>query len=530
MPSLQARQEKIQNKRKQSSFRDFLLEVASRYTINLHRNQWQLARYPNNDRTVHIIPEKEYAALGNQVNDLHYDNNRPFFEQFRDLRLRHKHPHQLTFKQNENADFADVVFGVKNAYLSFTLGNQAENIAYSTVVYTHCNDIYNCVKVTNNSQNIYYCKSVTQSFNVFYSRYINNSSDIRFSSNLTGCKECLFCDNLVNQQYCIENVTYEKDIYLQKKTEILNQKDKFDSYFARVSNTATNYDADNCQGEWVSFSSNIENGYYVTRATNGRNMMFVDGINHANNYYDVFEAGVNSDDFYAVSNAGTGSNHLYCSRQVESSSHLFYCYYMEHCSYCLGCIWLKNASYCILNKQYSKDERHDLVDQIFSTMEEKWVLWLVGPGWINPFYFNDTAAYMIDDSFTKEEVTKLWYLRRDEPIKVDIPADAEVMKVSELGKFEWRKNTLSWVVAKPACSTDRDPGQQINNLDSSVATLSQNDEKKRDIDPAILSKIIVDEQGNYYRIIQMEYDFLMKYALPLPRKHRLDRMKENFRL
>jgi hypothetical protein len=28
------------------------------------------------------------------------------------------------------------------------------------------------------------------------------------------------------------------------------------------------------------------------------------------------------------------------------------------------------------------------------------------PGSMNPFYFNDTAAYLIDDTFTKEEVTK----------------------------------------------------------------------------------------------------------------------------
>ena len=30
---------------------------------------------------------------------------------------------------------------------------------------------------------------------------------------------------------------------------------------------------------------------------------------------------------------------------------------------------------------------------------------------MNPFYFNDTAAYMIDPSFTKEEVTKLLQLK-----------------------------------------------------------------------------------------------------------------------
>jgi hypothetical protein len=491
--SLDIWQKKIQEKRKKTPFRDFLLEVASWYTINLHRHQWFLTRYPDNGRTPHVILENTYASLGNQMRDHSYQLDLWFFEQFRDLRLDHQHPHQLTFKQNENSDFSDVVFGAKNAYLSFTLWNHAENIAYSTVVYTHCSNVYNSVKVTNNSQNVYYCKSVTQSFNVYYSRYINNSSDIWFSSNLTGCRNCIMCDDLVNQQYCIQNISYDKVTYEQKKEALLSDKSSFDEYFACVNNIAVNYDADNCHGEWVSFSTNIDNGYYVTRASNGRNMMFVEGINHANNYSDVFEAGVNSDDFYAVSNAGTWANHLYCSRQVESSSHLFYCYYMENCSYCLGCIGLKNASYCILNKQYTKEDRYVMLDRIFSRMEEEWILWLVWPGWINPFYFNDTAAYLIDPSFTREEVTKLWYLRRDEPIKVDIPAAANVVKVADLANYEWFD--FQWL---------------------------------RQIDATILEKIIVDDGGNYYRIIRMEYDFLVKHRLPLPRKHWLDRMKENF--
>ncbi len=40
---------------------------------------------------------------------------------------------------------------------------------------------------------------------------------------------------------------------------------------------------------------------------------------------------------------------------------------------------------------------------------------------MNPFYFNDSAAYLFDPSFTKEEVEKEGFLWRDEPIRVDIP-------------------------------------------------------------------------------------------------------------
>lgn len=43
------------------------------------------------------------------------------------------------------------------------------------------------------------------------------------------------------------------------------------------------------------------------------------------------------------------------------------------------------------------------------------------PGKINPFYFNDTMAYLIDDSFSREEVEKDGYLWRDDAIRIDIP-------------------------------------------------------------------------------------------------------------
>jgi hypothetical protein len=41
---------------------------------------------------------------------------------------------------------------------------------------------------------------------------------------------------------------------------------------------------------------------------------------------------------------------------------------------------------------------------------------------MNPFYFNDSAACLIDDTFSKEEAIKAGFLRRDAEIKVDIPA------------------------------------------------------------------------------------------------------------
>ena len=94
---------------------------------------------------------------------------------------------------------------------------------------------------------------------------------------------------------------------------------------------------------------------------------------------------------------------------------------LQGCSFCIGCIGLKNMSYCILNTQYTKEEWEVLAEKIFATMEADGTLGDFFPASMCPFYFNDTLAYLIDDSFTKEEVEAEGYLWRDEPIRADIP-------------------------------------------------------------------------------------------------------------
>ena len=208
---------------------------------------------------------------------------------------------------------------------------------------------------------------------------------------------------------------------------------------------------------------------------------------------------------------------------------------LSECSFCLWCIGLENKSYCILNKQYSKEEWYDKVDEIFWQMDTDWILGEFFPASMNPFYFNDTAAYLIDSSFTKEEVVAKWYLWRDEPIKVDIPEWAQIVKTNELGEYEGRMIGTDFYPStgsqtphdidhpnKPTTTSGPPP------LSGRMQELQQ--ESKRHIDPSILKKIIQDPEGNIYRIVPMEYEFLMKHGLPLPRKHRLDRMKENFKI
>jgi hypothetical protein len=82
---------------------------------------------------------------------------------------------------------------------------------------------------------------------------------------------------------------------------------------------------------------------------------------------------------------------------------------------------------------------------------------------------------------------------RDDKIKVDISETAEIVETKNLLSYQGFDSNGNWK-----------------------------------INPEILKKVIVDSNGNYYKIVPMEYDFLVKYELPLPEIHWIERIKLGF--
>ena len=493
MTSLQSRQSKIKAKRMQTPFREFALEIASWMPFALTKNNGVVSRYPA-ERITKVVSNKDFESIRNDVPSIQTDG-KDFFTTLE--KLFTSIPMSATIQQGKNdaTEYADSVLNSKSVYLAFGAFEACSYIAYSALVTNNCSYIFNSMQITNSCENIYYSKAIDKSSNIYYSKFIINSSNIRFSSNLTGCRDCIGCQDLQNVSYHINNKQYTKDAYEEYRTMMMQKTNLFEEKYALVSNTSLNAGSKNSTWNGILFSSDIENGYYVTRANKWRNLVLITGENSDSNLYDCCDTGINAVDFYGVQAGWTNANNYYCVSQCESCFNIYYSYYLHNCSYCIGCVGLKNKSYCIFNKEYSKEEREQNANEIFAQMDADGTLGKFFPGSMNPFYFNDTAAYMIDPSFTKEEVEKLWYLRRDEPIKVDIPASAEVVQTSELDQYEWFDSQWKW-----------------------------------SIHSSILKKIIIDTQGNYYRIVQMEYDFLVKHGLPLPRKHWLDRLKKHFDL
>lgn len=495
MTNLQHRQSKIQEKRKQTPFRDFLMEIASWRNLMFYKLPLWTSKYPQYPwREMNLVTHGKDTNLWYSFLDI--DETQSFLDQFSYLYYHHEFPLVNHYWPQENAQRWDEVWWANNVYLSVSAWDNAENVLYTFKWESSVRNVVSCVNVTQNCENVYNSKTIRSSYNVFFSRFIYNCRDIWFSDNLLGCSECILCSNLQDQSYCIENKNYSKEEYMKKKNEILKMKEKFESYYNGLSlqwavrlchNVKSWYALYNC--------SDVENAYELSNLNRARNILYSDGGNDSSDCYDVIDVATDrTHHLYAVMWQAFG-DHIYCSVNTTESSNIYYSFMLQSCSFCLWCTQLKNKSYCIFNKQYTKEDRYTKVDEIFSQMEGDWQLWEFFPATMNPFYFNDTAAYLIDSSFTKEEVTALWYLRRDEEIKVDIPPFMETVSYDKLSEYEWYDSEAKWF-----------------------------------IDADILKKVIVDEQGNSYRIIKMEYDFLVKHGLPLPRKHWLERMKENFKI
>ncbi len=488
--SLDIWQKKIQEKRKKTPLKEFLLEIPSWFPVVLWKNNGFISRFPQSWR-VTITSKKNFDDLRDTLWEYwkEFESGTDFFQQFQTLFQKVPLPNLLQYGESENIEYADNSWNSKNAYLSSTVIYNSENVFY-TIWALSSKNVFNSLQVIRNSEIVHFWKWVKESFKIFYSNFITNSSNIWFSSNLIWCSECLFCDNLINTSFAIENKIYEKDIYFVKKEELLKQKDMFDSWYLKVSSQWTSFNNVQCSWNYIIESENIANGVFVANAKNGRNVMFSWWNAEIEEFYDCFSTGGGGKSNYFWVTQWGGGEHNYCSVWVLFCNSIFYSFYLESCSFCLWCVGLQNKSFCIFNKQYSKEDWFKKVDEIFSQMEKENTLWNFFPWYINPYYFNDTIAWFFG-LFSREETEKKWYLYREESITIATPQNSEIIPLETIWNYEWFENGV-WKIHRDICK-----------------------------------KIIQDQEGNLFTFLPEEVDFYEKYGLSLPKNHWKNRIKHH---
>lgn len=532
--------QKLQDASKEMDRKDFVRDISSWQAMTFYKTSQGISRYPKSERVIDMVDAEMFVVNGHGDNfrEYEYDMSRSFFENIQALRRTIPFPQLRQWRWSENVQYADVAFAAKNAYLSSIVCFGAENTFYSFSVGQSTNDVWNSVHVVNNSAHVYQSMNVVNGYNIFYSSFIANCSDVWFSSDLIGCTECLFCSGLENQSYCIENVVYSKDEYTKKKQELLSQKEKFEERWKHLISVGLNRWSVDSSWRGVVLSENVKGSLMTVNVRNGRNniLVWAKDTSIENSYGNIL-SGSNASDVYSCHGVSPGDNIYFTMNSAWS--HLFYSYFLIECSYCLWCFWLVNKSYCIFNKQYDKDERYTEVERIFSQMEKEGTFGTFFPWRLNPFYFNDTAAFLIED-FNKQEILDAWYLWRDDEVKVDIPEWVNVVSVDELSNYQGWMIDGEFVSVKEYChsvwaiATEESRKVEYQG-DSSTSSewrivYEGSSNVTRTIHPDILQKVVEDKQWNYYRIIPQEYKFLKKYWLPLPSLHWLERLKWHFRI
>jgi hypothetical protein len=231
MPELDPYKAIIKAKHKEKSFADFIHEICSWYPLAMHRTDGQISIYPDNSRHARVVSTREFEEHRDTLASADHIAGGDVFSEFGSLLRSISLPGFHHYYGVENSDYSNHISSTANAYASYHVTGDCENVLYSLSTKIHSTNIYNSTMSWIYSENVYQSLGVIQSTNIYYSRFVQNSRDIWFSTDLVGCSECIGCNDIENTSYAIDNVVYPKDIYLQKKAEILKDKSTYHSKY-----------------------------------------------------------------------------------------------------------------------------------------------------------------------------------------------------------------------------------------------------------------------------------------------------------
>ncbi|MEK7548258.1 MAG: hypothetical protein AAB540_05165 [Patescibacteria group bacterium] len=364
-----------------------------------------------------------------------FDFNRPFFEQFYELKLGV--PRLAIHNMNAfNSEYCNMSYGNKNSYMIFG-GDFNEDSMYGIL----CDKNKSCLDLDFSYRNelVYFCSDVVDSYGCQFLWNSNNCSQCYFSEDLIGCTECISCSNLRNQSFCIENKKYEKNEYFRKKAQMFTGRHSdFDLMFrrflemrgSRIVKYAHNVGCENCVGDYIKNSKNCTKCFDVTDSEDLRDVIY------ASKAKDCFQC----DLIGMGGELGFNSISFFNSRDILFSTvYSVNSYGFKYCETCInshdlfGCVALGHKEYCILNKQYNENEYKEMAGRIIEHMKKTGEWGQFFPPKVSCFGYNETTANLYFP-LVKEEALALGFNWADEvehqyvPQNYDVPDDIRDVK------------------------------------------------------------------------------------------------------
>ncbi|MCX6723264.1 MAG: hypothetical protein NT094_04365, partial [Candidatus Staskawiczbacteria bacterium] len=305
-----------------------------------------------------------------------YDFSKSFFEQWLDLFREVPHPTLYTEHSTMiDSPYCNGASDLKNCYLCFR-SDYSEDCAYTNTMSRN----KNCFDVTytSDSELCYETIMTNKCYRAFWTQDCEDSHNVWFSKDLIGCSDCVGCINLRNKQYYILNQPYTEEEYVEKIKEfnfgslkdINDFKKRVQEFFLtqprKQFHGRRNLDV---SGDYIFNSKNVHNSYQVGNAENIKYSQFLK-TGPAKDAYDYTIFGLTSELIYESVWVGLNVRNIKFSFWNYGAHDLEYSFGCHGSGNLFGCVGTRNSEYCILNKQYTKEEYKDLVEQIKKQMME----------------------------------------------------------------------------------------------------------------------------------------------------------------
>jgi len=392
--------------------------------IKLHLSFWMFGKFRkgrsdlSGESLITVLPEKNRYPIYT-LTEWHsdkwdamsyrqdYDEKRAFFEQLQELQEKVPHPHQDGIK-NTNCNWCDDVWNSKNCYLSRSM-EECEDLMYS----------YRNIKVKNSidavicftSEKCYDIADCHHSYKLFYSKHSRDCVDSYFLYDCRNCQNCFMCWNLRGKFYCIENIQYTREEYLEKLKSfnlgsyksIQNYKKYFQEIIQKeiIHRPDFNFRIYNSDGDYLIDCKNCHNCNTINESEDSFNC--IRGLRHKS------DIDANGSWYSELIGNCSGCINAYALKYSTWSSSR-YSEYLDlciECEYCFGCVGLKKKKYCILNKQYTKESFDELRTRIIDDMKVRGEYGQFLPYSMSAGPFNFSTSFTYFPETKKEDILKL---------------------------------------------------------------------------------------------------------------------------
>ena len=412
-----------------------------------------------------------------------FDFNRPFFEQFAELR-REVPRLCITNSASENCEYTNQASHNRDCYL-IVASNKSERCLYGNW-YQKCYACVDCYALEA-CEHCYECMNSSGLHTCLFVRSSENCHDCLFCGDCHSCGNLIGCQGLWNQSYCIFNEKVSRKEWERFRDELQLTPPGIAEFEgavrAKLLQTPRKYytgkSIEDSSGDYLQECKNTSNAF---NARYCRDVAHVQDAWEAKDCFDLTETLTNQ-----------------CCGELEGCAFLDYAfalskvwsvpnaYYSELCfnSHDLfGCIGLKKNEYCILNRQYSASEYQALAARIADHMQRGGEWGEFFPAAHAPFGYNESVAAEYYPLTSRESAA--------------------------LG-FRWHAEEAA----------------QKHYLGPRYRLA----ERIGDVPDEIVQQILLCEvSGRPYKVLPMELEFYRRMGLPAPRRSPQQRRADRMRL